>query len=223
MRAQLDVAATRPTEPRPPLLELVLHPIVLRALAAIFCAAPVFNFPTFWGASYLNVTFGVTQRDVGHYLWLPPVAFDAAAILFGHLAARQHRPEGVPARGLVAGGVALCATLALLPLATTPWQVTLGMSIAMGGSGAVYTLVTADLLARMPIGIASFAAGILAGAQSLALIIVNPLVGRLVDQLGTYDASAIALGLWAIPGGLAWLAWRPAIRFVPRARVHKAG
>jgi ACS family hexuronate transporter-like MFS transporter len=225
VRAQLDAAPVPATdaEARPRLDQLVFHPIVLRALAAIFCAAPVFNFPTFWGASFLNVTFHVTQADVGHYLWLPPLAFDASAIVFGHLAARQRRPEGVPARGLVAAGVALCATLALLPLATTPWQATLGMSLAMAGSAAVYTLVTADLLARMPVGIASFAAGILAGAQSLALITVNPLVGRLVDQLDSYAVSAIALGVWAVPGGLVWLAWRPAIRFVPRARVHKAG
>lgn len=225
VRAQLDVApppAAR-AERRPRLHDLVLHPIMLRALAAILCAAPVFNFPTFWGASFLNVSFQVTQGDVGHYLWLPPLGFDAAAVLFGHLAARQRRPEGVPARGLVAAGVALCASLALLPLSTTPWQATLGMSIAMAGSGAVYTLVTADLLARMPIGIVSFAAGILAGAQSVALLAVNPMVGRLVDRLGTYDAAAIALGLWAIPGGLVWLAWRPAIRYVPRARVHGAG
>jgi MFS transporter, ACS family, hexuronate transporter len=225
VRAQLDTAgpASAPAEPRPRFDQLAFHPIVLRALAAIFCAAPIFNFPAFWGATFLHETFGVTPADVGHYLWLPPLVFDAAAILFGHLAARQRRPEGVPARGLLATGVALCATLALLPLATTPWQATIGMSIAMAGSGVVYTLVTADLLARMPPGIASFAAGILAGAQSLALILVNPLSGLLVDQLHNYDVPAIALGVWAVPGGVVWLAWRPAIRFIPRARVHRAG
>jgi hypothetical protein len=196
---------------------------VLRALAAIFCAAPVFAYPTFWGASFLNTTFGVTQGDVGHYLWLPPLVFDAAAISFGHLAARQRRPEGVPARGLVATGVVLCAALALLPLTSTPWQATVGMSIAMAGSAVVYTLVTADLLARMPLGIASFAAGILAGSQSLALIIVSPLIGRLVDQLHSYAVPSLALGLWAVPGGVVWLAWRPALRYVPRARIHRAG
>ena len=225
VRARLDtaVAAGAPAEPRPRFDELVRHPLVLRALAAIFCAAPVFAFPTYWGALFLNAMFGVNQGDVGHYLWLPPLVFDAAAIAFGQLAARQRRPEGVPARGLVATGVVLCATLALLPLTTTPWQATIGMSIAMAGSAVVYTLVTADLLARMPLGIASFAAGILAGAQSLALIIVSPLIGRLVDQLHSYDVPTLALGLWAVPGGAVWLAWRPALRYIPRARVHRAG
>ncbi len=223
VRARLDTAASAPAEPRPRLHEMIGHPLVLRALAAIFCAAPVFAFPTFWGASFLNTMFGVTQGDVGHYLWLPPLVFDAAAIAFGHLAARQRRPEGVPPRGLVAIGVALCATLALLPLTTTPWQAMIGMSVAMAGSAVVYTLVTADLLARMPIGIASFAAGILAGSQSLALIIVSPLVGGLVDRLHSYAVPTLALGLWTVPGGVVWLAWRPALRFVPRARVPRAG
>ena len=221
VRDQLDVApATAGATPRPRLDHLVRDPIVLRALAAIFCAAPVFVFPTFWGASFLNVNFGITQGNVGHFLWLPPLVFDVSAITFGHLAARQHRAEGVPARGLVGAGVALCACLALLPLATTAWQATIGMSLAMAGSACVYTLVTADLLARMPADITSFASGILAGAQSMALIIVNPLAGLLVDRLGSYDVPTIAIGLWAIPGGVVWLATRPAVRYMPAARIH---
>lgn len=222
-RLDLVAAPSAPVEPRPRFDQLVIHPLMLRALAAIFCAAPVFAFPTFWGASFLNVTFHVTQGDVGGYLWLPPLIFDAAAITFGHLAARQRRAEGVPARSLVATGVALCATLALLPLTRTPWQATFGMGLAMAGSAAVYTLVTADLLARMPSSIASFASGILAGAQSAALIIVSPLVGRMVDELGSYHAATIALGVWAIPGGVVWLATRPATRYLPPARVHTTG
>ena len=224
-RAKLDNPPPAPAasaERRPRFDELVRHPIVLRALAAVFCAAPVFAFPTFWGASFLNVTFKVAQGDIGHYLWLPPLGFDAAAIAFGHLAARQHRAEGVPARGLVGTGVVLCTALALLPFTSTPWQATIGMTVAMAGSAVVYTLVTADLLARMPLGIASFAAGILAGAQSAALIIVSPLIGRLVDELGSYNVAAIAHGLWVLPGGIVWLAWRPALRYVPPARVHNA-
>lgn len=224
VRAQLEVATPAAADAsRPSFFELAGHPIVLRALAAIFTAAPVFGYPITWGASYLNLTFKVAQGDVGHYLWLPPLTLDAAAILFGHLAARQRRPEGAPARGLVAVTVAMCATLALLPLAGSPWQSIFIMSVALGGAGAIYALVTSDMLARMPIASASFASGILAGSQSLALIIVNPLVGWAVDRLGSYDVPSVAIGLWAIPGGLVWLAWRPAVRFARRVRVAAAG
>jgi ACS family hexuronate transporter-like MFS transporter len=220
VRAQLDiatVATASPAEPRPTFGELVSHPIVIRALIAIFVAAPVFGFPQTWGAKYLVGAFGLEQGAVGNYLWLPPLLFDAGAILFGDLASRQRRPQGVPPRALFALGTALAASLAFLPLAATPWQSMIVMGFAVAGSGAIYTLVTSDLLARMPPGSVSFAGGILAGAQSLALIIANPLIGRTVDRLGTYDAPSIFLGLWAIPGGVIWLLWRPPIRFVARA------
>jgi len=87
----------------------------------------------------------------------------------------------------------------------------------MAGGGAIYTLVTADLLSRMPPASVSFASGILAGAQSLALIVMNPLVGDAVDRYQSYDAATTAIGLWAIPGSVIWLLWRPAPRFEPRA------
>ena len=226
VRAKLDAGtaatATDASEPRPRFLDLVRHPLLLRALAAIFTAAPIFNFPIAWGSKYLNATFKTAQADVGGYLWLPPLMFDAAALLFGHLAARQRRAEGVPPRGLVAAGIALCAMLALVPLTETPWQATVGMGFCMAGSAAVYTLVTADLLARMPVGSASFAAGILAGAQSVALFLINPLIGYVADRVGGYSVQAIFCGLWTIPGGVVWLVWRPALRYVPPARVHKA-
>jgi MFS family permease len=96
------------------------------------------------------------------------------------------------------------------------------MGFCMAGSAAVYTLVTADLLARMPVGSASFAAGILAGAQSVALFLINPLIGYVADRVGGYSVQAIFCGLWTIPGGVVWLVWRPALRYVPPARVHKA-
>lgn len=219
VRAQLDVATVAPaatSEDRPAVRELLAHPIVIRALCGVFAAAPIFSFAQVWGAKYLVRTFALAQGDVGHYLWLPPIVFDAGAILFGDLASRQHRPEGAPPRALFAIGLALATLLAALPLAQTPWQSMFIIGVAMAGGGALYTLVTSDLLARMPPGSVSLAGGILAGAQSLALIIANPLIGRVLDRLGSYDAIGIGLAVWAMPGSLIWLCWRPPVRFVPR-------
>ena len=42
----------------------------------------------------------------------------------------------------------------------------------------------------------------LAGAQSLALIISNPLIGRSIEASGGYDLATVATGLWALPGGI---------------------
>jgi ACS family hexuronate transporter-like MFS transporter len=221
VRAQFDAAADTTAHPRPSLGTMLAHPIMLRALCAIVAAAPIFGFSQVWGAKYLVRTFALEQGDVGTYLILPPLLFDVGAILFGHFASRQRRDEGVPAKALFAIGIVLATSLALLPHVATPWQSMILMGIANAGGGGMYTIATSDLLARMPPTGVSFAAGILACAQSLAYIIVFPLIGRAVDHLGNYDAVGITLGIWAIPGGLVWILWRPATRLValPRARV----
>jgi len=208
VRDRLEVITTS-AEPRPRFSQLVSHPLILRALCGVFAAAPVFSFSQIWGAKYLVGTFKLTQGEVGNYLWLPPVMFDLGAVFFGDRASRQRRPEGVPPRGLYATGLALGVVLAALPLAHSPWQSMFIIGIAMAGASAAYALVTADLLGRMPAGSISFAGGIMAGAQSLALIIYNPIIGRVVDRLGSYDTVGIGLAVWMIPGSLIWLLWRP--------------
>ena len=203
------------------LLAMLSHPVMLRALCAILAAAPIFGFSQVWGAKYLVKTFNLAQGDIGTYLIVPPLLFDAGAILFGHLASRQRRDEGVPARALFAISIVIAMSLALLPQVTTPWQSMVLMGIANAGGGGMYTIATSDLLSRMPPTAVSFAAGLLACAQSLAYVIIFPLIGRAVDQLGNYDAVGITLGLWALPGGVAWLLWRPQLRVttLPRARI----
>ncbi len=69
--------------------------------------------------------------------------------------------------------------------------------------------MTADLLGRMPPASVSLAGGILAGAQSLSLLIISPVIGKLVGGLGNYDAVAWLLGGWVVPGSMVWLLWRP--------------
>jgi len=209
VRAQLDIAPVVAAGPSLSFRELASQPILLRAMAAMFACAPVLGFQSAWSAKYLVRTFGLAQGDIGHYLWLPPLVFDAGALLFGDLASRQRRRQGAPPRRLFAISIALAATLAVLPLAGSPWQSMAILAVAVAGSGAMYALSTADLLGRIPLGSVSFASGILVGAQSLALIISSPLIGRAIDRLGTYDVAAICLGLWAIPGGIVWLVVRP--------------
>ncbi len=107
----------------------------------------------------------------------------------------------------------LAAAVALLPRVETPWSGTVVLGVAMAGVLATYTLVTADMLGRMPSASASTASGIIAGAQSLALIVSGPLIGRALDRYGSYDVIAIALGAWVVPGATIWWFWRPAAHF----------
>jgi predicted MFS family arabinose efflux permease len=147
----------------------------------------------------------VAQPDVGHYLWLPPLAFDAGAVLFGDLAARLPRANRV----LFAAAMLAGTTLALLPTAHTPWSSMAFASSALAGAGGLYTIITADLLAQVSSENVSFTGGVIAGAQSLALIIMGPIVGASVDATGSYTQATLALGIWVLPGSLIWLSWRP--------------
>ena len=210
VRAKLDVQPEVARAPRLPFRAVVTHPLMMRALLGIVAIAPVVGFFQAWGALYLGRAFGVSQAGVGGYLWVPPLMFDLGAVGFGDFASRQRRGAGAPPLLLHAIAAVMAASLALLPLAGTPWAAMTIVGVAMAGTGAIYTLVTADLLARMPAASVSFAGGILAGAQSLSFIVVNPLIGRAVGATGDYDTVALALGVWVIPGSLAWQLWRPA-------------
>jgi ACS family hexuronate transporter-like MFS transporter len=217
VRAALDAPADAAAEvgvPRPTWLELLRHPITIRALCAVSATASVSGLVHGWGSKLLNRELGVSQADAGGYLWLPPLALDLGAILFGDLASRQRRAPGAPPRLLVAIAIPFATCIGLVPLATTPWEVTALFATAMVGNGAVYTLATADLLARVPASSVSLAGGILAGAQSVTLMVMNLLVGMSVDARGSYDVSAAAIGLWTIPGTVLWVLWRPAERLI---------
>jgi ACS family hexuronate transporter-like MFS transporter len=210
VRAQMDSPpAVETGTQRATFRELLAHPIMWRALFAVFAVASIAGFSLGWGAKYLVKTFAIKQASVGQYLWVPALMFDAGAVAFGDLASRQQRTPGTPPRALFAIAIPLAASLALLPFATTPWNSMVVLGSAMIGCGAIYTFVTADLLARVPPASVSLAGGIMAGAQSLALIIVNPLIGWSIDTYGTYDYATWALGGLVIPGSIAWLVWRP--------------
>lgn len=190
------------------------HPIMIRALIGVCAAAPVVGFGLAWSAEYLAKAFAVAQGDQGHYLWLPPLGLDLGAIAFGDLAARLKRAPGSPPRALWVAAMALASSLALLPMTDGPWSAAAVMAVSLAGGGGMYTLVTADLLARTPAGSVSLTGGIVTAAQSIALIVAGPLIGSSADATGNYAESALWCGLWIVPGALVWLLWPPAGSFV---------
>jgi ACS family hexuronate transporter-like MFS transporter len=210
MRAKLDThAVSGSATARPTFLMLLTDRNVIRARWAILATAPIFALSLSWGSKYLAREFGIAQENVGRYLWMPPLLFDAGALIFGDLASRQRRAPGAPPRFLFAIGIVLALSLAFMPFAVTPWAAMAFMGLSMAGGGIVYTLATADLLSRVPPNAVSFAGGTIACAQSVAIIIANPLIGLSVDRSGSYDVAIYALAAWVLPGGLAWLLLRP--------------
>jgi ACS family hexuronate transporter-like MFS transporter len=177
---------------------------VLRALVAIFGCAPALMLVSNFSSQYLVETWHLKRDAIGGLLVLPPLVFDIGAVGFGWLASRR------PARthhGLLALAALLVATLALAPFATSAAvAMALFAACECGGAG-IYVLVTADMLARVPVDRASSAGGMTAAAQSLALIIAAPLVGFLIDKTGGYGAALVALGIMAVPTTAIFAAW----------------
>lgn len=209
VRERLDLAPVIATHrARPNVFDLLRERTIIRALIGVFVAAPITGFSALWASKYLVRTFTVDQKHVGDYLWLPPLCLDAGAILFGDLASRFRHRRGSSSL-LHASAMLLAASLALLPYASTPWESMIVVGIANAGGGALYTLVTSNMMSGIAPENVAFSSGVLVCAQSLALIISSPLIGRAVDRFQGYGEVAITLGLLVIPGSLIWIAWRP--------------
>ena len=208
-RAAMDRVAAPTAAPRTPARQILLHPAFLRGAAVMAASAPVFAFVLLWGAKYLVRDHHLTQGDVGRFLWVPTLAFDGGAILFGHLASKRPVDTQASARGLLTVSMLLCASLALGPLMGGPWAATIVCAVAMIGGGGLYAIHTADVLARVPVTDVSTASGLLAAVQSLAFIIANPIIGATVARTHSYTTAMIAMGAWVIPGCVLWLVIPP--------------
>jgi ACS family hexuronate transporter-like MFS transporter len=189
---------------------VLAHPAVLRATLTVMASAPLINLLFSWGAKLLAREHHVVQADMGHYLWFPPLFFDAGAITIGHLASKSRAGGNLgPPRIHMGVSVALAAIGGLLiPLAHDPMTAMLYASVALIGGGGMYALTASDMLARVPPEAVATAGGICAAAQSIAQIISNLAIGALVKDLG-YLPILFALAAWNLPGGLAWLLWKP--------------
>lgn len=184
--------------------ETIASAPVLRALVAIAGSAPALMFVLNWTSQYLVEAWHVPKGNVGGFLVLPPLLFDAGAVFFGWVASRR------PLRthtDLLTMSALFAALLAAAPLAPSVSSAVGLLALSAAGGGGIYVLVTADMLGRVPAARASSASGMTAAAQSLAYVIAGPLVGRVVDRSHGYDAALIALGVVVLPTTLAFALW----------------
>jgi MFS transporter, ACS family, hexuronate transporter len=203
-----------PALPKPSLWLLLKNPAVHRAVWLVVMAAPAVMFVLIWFPQFLERAFLVPENDIGKYAWLPPVFFDAGAVVFGAIASRRQRNEKSPIKqatsshgDLIVVAGALAATLALLPYATSPWIAVVVASASLSGGGALFARLTADMVARVDAAHVSTAGGLTAAAQSLAYVIANPLVGSSVDHTKSFSTAAITIGCLVLPGAIVWVMW----------------
>jgi ACS family hexuronate transporter-like MFS transporter len=196
---------------------LALHPAVWRAVLAVLFTSPIMALCFLWTSKILVARAHVAPLQVGKYLWVPPVLFDFASIAFGWLSSRRHRHGTVDASPKLLFAVAAVLAVvggALIGRATTPWSFVAAVSVAIAGGGAMFALVTEDMLSRVAPTKVSTASGITAASQSVAYVIANPLIGLARERYS--DASvATVLGALVIPGALVWLATTPPKRVSP--------
>ncbi|MEO6419467.1 MAG: MFS transporter, partial [Polyangiaceae bacterium] len=190
------------------LSELGRQGAVIRALILVVASAPGIMFVLNWFPQYLADAHAVVQNDIGKYAWCPPLFFDLGAVGFGVAASRRERKGLSGAHSdLVAFAAMLAATLACLSLAQDAVEATIVASASMAGGGALFALLTGDMLSRIDPARVSRAGGLTAAAQSLAYVIASPIVGTVVDSTHTYDRVLLGLGAIVVPGAAAWIAW----------------
>jgi ACS family hexuronate transporter-like MFS transporter len=209
VRRVLDSADdARSPDPAPRVSHAVLFgdPGVLRALIMVLGSAPALMFMFVWMTQYLELGRQIPKSDLPHYVWLPPLMADLGMVGFGLLATRFDRRSSVPRSHvtLVLAAAAMESLMLLVPRVAGPWSAVLLLGISSAGGGGLYTLLTADMMARVNPGLVSTAGGLTAAAQSLVYVVLNPIVGRWIDRSHSYDGPLVLLGAVAMPCAVLW-------------------
>jgi len=213
-RVELRESRAVAPEDAPTLLGLLRDPAVQRACVLVLASAPVLMLVINWLPQMLESDLHVPQRAQARYVWIPPLCFDLGAVGFGALgswrdARRLARGETGHAKksDLIAVAALLQACGALVSRTHDPAIAVGFCSAAMAGGGALYAVLTADMLARVGLGSSGAAGGMTAAAQSLAHIVAAPIVGVVLDRTHDYRPLLVVLSVLAVPGAIAWMAW----------------
>lgn len=194
--------------PAVPVREVLGHRAFVRQALVVLGSAPAILVVLSWYPQLLHETCDVPKHAVGHYLWVPPLAFDVAAIAFGVAASRRDRTAKDAHHAhhdLLAVAALATTTLALVPLVGSAWgKVALG-SVSLAGGAGMYVVGTSDLLRRIDPRAAALAGGLSAAIQSIVHVAANPLFGAVVDRTHTWGAVT-AVGLAALPCAALWSA-----------------
>lgn len=209
-RKLLDATVAQ-DKPGPRPITVLRHPAVLRAALGIAAVAPAMGFVLNWGAKFLDKVHHVPRTEVGPYMALPPLMFDVGSVVFGHFASvrRTKLADGAPDRMLFVIAALLTTVLVAAPFGRTPWESMLLGGVGMAGGGGVFAMISADYLGRVHPSLVSTASGMGAAAQSMTYIVFAPILGKLIEASGGYVTPYLVLGVWMIPGCVAWLLWKP--------------
>ena len=157
---------------------------------------------SYLSALYLSRAFGMTTKQLGSVLWIPPVGLELGYFFWGWISDR-YLPSHPRPKWLLAIMAILC-----LPLAAITWFHSIPIAIALfastlfaSGGLVVVTLRTGAL--AYPPNQRSMAAGIASSSFSAAVAIVLPFCGKMFDQ-HLYDRAFTLVAVLPLIGTLLW-------------------
>jgi ACS family hexuronate transporter-like MFS transporter len=157
---------------------------------------------SYLSALYLSRSFGLTTKELGYVLWIPPAGLEAGYFFWGWISDR-FAPSHPRPRLLFAIMAILC-----LPLTTITWFHSAPIAIALlastlfaSGGLVVVTLRTGALV--YPSNQRSMAAGIASSSFSAAVAITLPICGRMFDA-HRYDQAFLLVGILPLIGTIIW-------------------
>ncbi len=157
---------------------------------------------TYLAPLYLSRAFGLSQKELGLVLWIPPAALEAGFFFWGWIADRFARGNTRPTWLL-----ALLSLLAL-PCSAVSWFSSSAAALALLSAtmfaAAGFTVVTLRIgaLAYAPEQ-RSMAAGIASGSFSAVVAMVLPIGGRLFDQ-HLYGSAFSLVAFLPVTGTVIW-------------------
>ena len=157
---------------------------------------------TYLAALYLSRAYGLSQRDLGFVLWIPPAGMEVGYFFWGWVSDRFARNNPRP-RWLFA----LLAVLAL-PCAATGWfhdapSVVALLTITMFASAGFVLVALRTGAMSYSENQQGMAAGIASSSWSATVALVLPLCGRLFDA-HLYSRAFIIVALLPALGTIIW-------------------
>ena len=167
------------------------------------------HFYRIWLPRFLTVDLKFSQRDVQWVLAGFFLAADLGSMAAGYLTRRLSRAGLSVERSrkvVLLGAALLCLLSAPAALAMTPW-VTLPLlfvvgAAAMGGLPLFFAL-SQEVSPRHT----ALCLGLCGSAAWVVIAVLQPPIGALVDRIGTFVPSLIAIGFVPLLGALVGLLW----------------
>ena len=158
---------------------------------------------TYMSPLLLSRAFGLSQKQLGEVLWIPPVGLELGFFFWGWIADRFYPGHPRP-RGLIIIMATLC-----LPIIAIPWFNTATMAIALltftlfaSAGMIVVTLRTGGL--AYPTHQRSMAAGIASSSFSATVAVILPFLGKFFDH-HDYQSALTVVAVLPLLGTLIWL------------------